>query len=287
MINQRKRFLCCLSFCFLSLQLLAQDSNRVIRLWKNGAPGFENRKDIPEEAKDWWVHPIHNPSLTVFLPPKEIATGAAIVICPGGGFHNLVFNSEGKNPAAYFNKLGVAVFVLKYRLFRMENSGYTEEQPKEDIFRAMRLVRSMAAEFNVDTARIGVMGFSAGGEVAGWVSYGYKEKHYTKGDAIDQLTARPAFQVLIYPGPLAVPQSVDATAPISFLCAANNDDCCSEPIIKLAQMHRAVKVPVELHLYASGDHAFGMGAKSPLTSIQAWPQRLTEWMTDSGLLKKK
>src|SRR5450432_638384 len=100
--------------------LLAQDSV-VIPLWKNGAPGFEKRKNEPEQAKDWWVNTINNPSLTVFPAPKEIATGAAVVICPGGGFRNLVFNAEGTDAAKYLNNMGVTAFVLKYRLFRMEN----------------------------------------------------------------------------------------------------------------------------------------------------------------------
>ena len=259
----------------------------VIPLWSNGAPGFENRKNEKEEAKDWWVKNIHDPSLTVFLPPKEIATGAAVVVCPGGGFRTLVFNSEGKDAAKFLNGIGVAAFVLKYRLFREENSPYKEENAKQDIFRAMRLVRSLAKDFNVDTARIGVMGFSAGGEVAGWVSYHYTDKNFTTPDAVDKLTARPAFQILIYPGPLAVPDSVPQTSPPSFLLAANDDECCSEPIVKLLEMHRKAKVPVEVHLYEQGNHAFNMGSRSPLNSIKTWSQRLADWLKDNGWLNKK
>lgn len=256
---------------------------RVIPLWNNGAPGFENRKNEKEEAKDWWVRNIHNPSVTVFLPPKEIATGAAVVVCPGGGFRNLVFNAEGKEAAQYLNSIGVAAFVLKYRLFRVEQSGYTEENAKQDIFRAMRLVRSRAKEFNIDTNRLGVMGFSAGGEEAGWVSYHYQEKHFINPDEIDSYSARPSFQVLVYPGPLAVPDVVAVDAPPTFLVAANDDECCSEPVIKLLQMHRQSKVPVELHLYAQGNHAFNMGTHSTLSSIKVWPQRLTEWLKDTKI----
>ena len=117
----------------------AQDSSLVIPLWKDGAPGFENLKNQPELAKDWWIRNINNPSITVFLPPKDKATGTAVVVCPGGGFTNLVYNAEGKDAAKFLNSLGVTAFVLKYRLFRMENSPYKEENALQDIFRAMRL----------------------------------------------------------------------------------------------------------------------------------------------------
>ena len=265
--------------------LSAQDSAMVIPLWKNGAPGFENKKNIPEEAKEWWVRSIHNPSLVVYPAPANIATGVAVVVCPGGGFRSLVFNAEGKDPAVYLNSLGITVFVLKYRLFRADSMFYTEENPKQDIFRAMRLVRSRAKEFNIDTAKIGVMGFSAGGEVAGWVAYHSQESHAVKPDAVDALSARPAFQVLIYPGPLAVPDAVTATAPRTFMLVANDDECCSEPVIKLLQMHRKVKVPVEVHIYAVGTHGFNMGKRSTFNSLKTWPDRLTDWIKESGIIK--
>lgn len=269
----------------LSPVLHAQDSAIVIPLWKDGVPGFESRKLEPEKAADWWVNTINNPSITVYLPQKETANGAAMVICPGGGFRNLVFNGEGRDAAKFLNGLGITAFVLKYRLFRQEGSPYRQEHPKQDIFRAMRLVRSLSQQYNIDTARIGVMGFSAGGEVAGWVSYLAPDKIVGKTDAIDQMPARPAFQVLIYPGPLAVPAEVLPSAPPSFLLAANDDDCCSEPIIRLVAMHRKAKVPVEMHLLQQGNHAFNMGSRSKLASIKTWPQRLADWLNDNGWLK--
>jgi acetyl esterase/lipase len=266
---------------------VAQDSAIVIPLWKNGAPGFEQLKNEPEQAKDWWVRNINDPSLTVFLAPKEIATGTAVVVCPGGGFTNLVFNAEGKEAAKFLNSIGVAAFVLKYRLFRMENSPYKQENAEQDIFRAMRVVKSRAKEFNIDTLKLGVMGFSAGGELAGWVSYHFSENHFASDDATDQLSARPSFAVLIYPGPLAVPDSVQSDAPPAFMLAANGDECCSEPIVKLMEMHRKARVPVEMHLYEKGAHAFNMGSRSEFVTLQHWPQRLEDWMKDTGLLNKK
>ena len=105
---------------------------------------------------------IHNPSITVFLPSKEKANGTAVLICPGGGHRELVFKAEGTNAAQYLNSLGVAAFVLKYRLARETNSPYSlQKHPREDAQRAMRLIRSRSAEWNVDTSRLGLMGFSA------------------------------------------------------------------------------------------------------------------------------
>jgi len=262
------------------MHAIAQDSALVIPLWKNGAPGFENLKNNQEQAKDWWVRNINNPSLTVYPAPPEIANGTAVIICPGGGFTNIVYDAEGKDPSKYLNGLGVTAFVLKYRLFRMEHSPYKQEHPLQDIFRAMRTIKSRAKEFKVDTSKIGVMGFSAGGEVAGWVSYGFSQNNSNNADAIDKLSARPSFQILIYPGPLAVPN-----APPTFLLAANGDPCCSEPIIKLVQMHRKAKVPVEMHLYEKGAHAFNMGYRTEFITLKNWPQRLADWMKDNGWIK--
>jgi len=270
---------CLFSACF------SQDSDRVIPLWKNGAPGFESRKNIPEEAKDWWVKHVNNPSLVVYPAPASSANGTAVVICPGGGFRTLVYNAEGKDAALYLNSLGITAFVLKYRLFR-DDTVYTDEHPKQDIFRAMRMARSLVAEYKIDTGRVGVMGFSAGGEVAGWVTYHATDSHAPRPDAIDGLSARPAFEILIYPGPLSVPDKVPANAPSAFLLAANDDECCSEPVVRLLSLHREAKVPVEVHLYRKSGHAFNMGKRSEMASIHDWPQRLGDWLNDGGWLKK-
>ena len=271
--------------CLLPLLASAQTKQFVIPLWEKGAPGFEKLKDVPEQAKDYWVKNIHNPSITVYLPPKDKATGAAVVICPGGGHRLLVFNAEGVEPAVFFNSIGVAAFVLKYRLGRDTNSPYkVDKHPMEDAYRAIRTVRSRASEWNVDPKRVGIMGFSAGGEVVSMVAYGDGNTKNTL-DEIDKINGKPNFQVLIYPGPLGVPDVVPSDAPPAFLLVANNDRCCSEPVVSLLQKFRAAKVPVEAHIYSQGDHAFNMGNRSPFITLKNWPQRLAEWMADNNLLK--
>src|ERR1700722_16341294 len=125
--------------CLLPFFAAAEDAPVVVPLWPNGAPGFESRRDEPEVARDYWVRNIHNPSITVFLPPKEKATGAAVVICPGGGHRELVFNAEGVEAARYLNSIGVAAFALKYRLGREQGTPYSiEKHAREDGERAMR-----------------------------------------------------------------------------------------------------------------------------------------------------
>src|SRR5882672_2943635 len=193
-----------LLFILLPSLLNAQDSSSTIYLWQNGAPGFENRKNEPEEAKDWWVKNVNNPSLTVFLPPKEKANGTSVVICPGGGHRTLVYNAEGADAANYLTSLGITAFVLKYRLFREENSPYKQENAIEDGRRAMQLVRKNAAQWNLDTTRIGLMGFSAGGELAGWIGFQFPHTQPARSDEIDKMRANPDFLILVYPGPLAV-----------------------------------------------------------------------------------
>src|SRR6185312_2026228 len=208
--------------------LWAQTEPTVIPLWEKGAPGFESRRNEPELAKDYWVRNIHNPSLTVFLPPKDKANGAAVVVCPGGGHRLLVYTAEGIDPAKYLNSLGVTVFVLKYRLGRDTLSPYKiDVHAKQDGFRAMRLVRSRAAEFGLDTNRIGMMGFSAGGEVVDMVAFGKGPGDPKAPDPIDRQNAKPSFIIQIYPGPLYVPDVVPAEAPPAFLLAANDDPCCA------------------------------------------------------------
>ncbi len=273
---------------FLSYELaFTQVKYFVVPLWQNGAPGFENRRNEPEISKDWWVRNIHNPSLMVYLPEKAKANGAAVVICPGGGHSQLVINPEGRDPALFLTGLGVTAIVLKYRLIREENSPYTMDNVKQDAYRAMRMVRSRAKEWNIDTARIGMLGFSAGGEVVALVAYADGAGDPNASDPIDRLNGKPNFQMLVYPGPLGIPDVVPADAPPAFLLAANDDNCCSEPVVKLIQKYRSAKVSVEAHIYAQGKHAFNMGDRSQLNSIKTWPQRMADWLSDNGWLTGK
>ena len=281
-----KRFASSLFAVLLTVSAAFADEPPVIHLWPDGAPGFESRRDEPELAKDYWVRNIHNPSITVFPAPKEKANGAAVLIVPGGGHRELVFVAEGVEPAKYLNDLGVTCFVLKHRLPRETNSPYSLQiHPRQDAQRAMRLIRSRAAEWNLDTNRIGALGFSAGGEVVALLVYSPTSGDPNAPDAIDRMNCRANFQISIYPGPLGVPTGeIPADAPPAFFLVTNDDNSHVGPVIAQLEKYRAAKRPVEVHLYAKGGHGFNLGARSKLASIHSWPQRLTDWLNDNGIL---
>lgn len=283
-MNLLARHLCALLFSAVAIPAKAEP--QVIPLWANGAPGFENRRDEPEQAKDYWVRNIHNPSLTVFPAPKEKANGAAVLIVPGGGHRELVFKAEGVEPAKYLNDLGVTCFVLKHRLARETNSPYSLQiHPKQDAQRAMRVIRSRAAEWNLDTNRIGALGFSAGGEVVAMLVYSPTAGDTDAADPIDRMNCRVDFQISIYPGPLGVPTGeIPADAPPAFFLVANDDNSHVAPVLAQLEKYRSAKRPVEVHLYARGGHGFNLGNRSKLDSIRGWPQRMADWLADNGFL---
>jgi len=256
----------------------------IIPLYPNGAPGSEARRREAEVAQDYWVRNIHNPSLTMFAANPRHANGAAIVIIPGGAHRELVWTTEALNFARTLNRMGITVFALKYRLAREQGSAYTiEGTAAGDARRAVRLVRAHAAEYGVDPHRIGVMGFSAGGELVTLIADNPDPGLGGAGDAVDRENARPDFQVLIFPGPLGLPARAARGAPPAFLAAGSLDECCATPTVQLYEQLRAAGVPAELHMFASAGHAFNLD-ESNLLSIIHWPDRLADWLADGGWL---
>lgn len=267
-----------------SSALAQQPPAPAVLLWPDGAPGSQVRRNEPETVKDGvYISNVHAPSLTVAQAERRHANGAAVIVVPGGGHRMLVFQNEGMVAAKTLNRIGVTAFVLKYRLARDGDSGYSiENDAAADLRRAVRWVRANAARYGVDPQRIGVMGFSAGGELAALVA-NHPAPAIT-GDAVDRQSARPDFQVLVYPGPLGTPASDAASAPPSFLVAGSLDACCMPPTLALYQQLVAAGVSAELHLYADTDHAFNMGQRGERVSLQHWPDRLADWLADSGWL---
>jgi acetyl esterase/lipase len=159
-----------------------------------------------------------------------------------------------------------------------------DKQPQEDAYRAMRQVRSHYKEWKIDTNRLGMLGFSAGGEVVDAIAFVPGKGNPQAADPIDRLNGKPDFIIQIYPGPLNIPDSVSHDAPPAFLLAANDDACCSVTVTSLLEKYRRAKVSVEAHILAHGDHGFNMGYRSNLQSVKTWPQLMANWLQDNKLL---
>ena len=273
----------------LATAALAAERGDEIRLWQNGAPGSEGvtatevfqmpaNSSLPSKFTV-----VHYPSIYVFLPPKEKANGGAVVIAPGGGHSQLVIDKEGWDIADWLNKNGFAAFVLKYRLAKAPDSHYTvQEHALADAARAMRMVRSRAREWNLDSSRIGFMGFSAGGEVAALIETRFDAGDSKAADPVDRVSSRPDFAVVVYPGFQPGVISVPKNAPPTFLVCADNDRSHVVVTTNLYLDLEKQGVPSELHIYASGGHGFGMRpSKLP---VATWPDRLREWMIDQKLM---
>jgi acetyl esterase/lipase len=277
----------CLSVAPLAAQtpvLTPTVAPSTIPLWPNGPPGADPLRDAPEIVENSYVRGVHRPSLTVLRADPAHANGAAVIVVPGGGQKMLVWVNEGLMPARTLNRFGVTVFVLKYRLAREAGSTYQiERDAAADARRAVRFVRAHAADYGVDPHRIGLMGFSAGGELVSLVADN-PAPAAPAGDAIDRVDGRPDFQVLIYPGPLGIPGRAVAGAPPAFLAAGTIDPCCAAPTLTLYQQLRAAGVSAELHMFADTDHGFNVAMHAERVSLQHWPDRLADWLSDGGWL---
>jgi acetyl esterase/lipase len=262
-----------------------------IRLWPNGAPGSEHEtaaevfqtSDNPKLPKRFTV--VHYPSIYVFLPSKDKANGTAMVVAPGGGHSQLVIDKEGWDIADWLNKNGIAAFVLKYRLARAPGSHYTVDgDALPDAARAMRTVRNRAKEWGVDPARIGFMGFSAGGEVAALIETRFDKGNDSSPDAIERVSSRPDFAVVVYPGFKPGTITVPKDAPPTFLVCADDDRSHVVTTTNLYLDLEKQGVSSELHVYAGGGHGFGMKASN--LPVATWPDRLKEWMVDRKLVTR-
>ena len=265
-----------------------------ILLWAGGAPGSEAKRGEKELVtyKLWQginyisVTNIHEPTITPYLPAKAKATGAAVIIAPGGGHTNLAIDTEGYNVAQWLADRGVAAFVLKYRLARAPGSTYAvEKESLAEAQRAVRLVRSRATEWNLNPAAVGVMGFSAGGEVIARASMRFDEGKAADADPVERQGCKPSFQVLVYPGNARI-VTPDASSPPAFMISASDDRAISDSVAELYLRFHKANVLVEMHVFASGAHGFGLGVYRPMPPA-AWPGLLLTWLGDRGFVTSK
>lgn len=265
---------------------LPKDLPAAIPLWTQGAPGSEARAAEPEKIEGSNVCNVHNPSLTPYVPAADKSTCTAVIICPGGGHSKLCLGHEGYALAEWFRDHGIAAFVLKYRLSREPGSPYTlEGHAMDDTRRALRLVRSRAAEWHLDASRIGILGFSAGGELAAYSAMKSDPGKADSTDLIEQQSSRPDFHALIYPGKSATFSAEKGMPPVFIAAGYSDRPDISEGMADVYLKYKAAGVKAELHIFANAGHGFGYKADAKPTAASRWPQRFTEWLTDSGLLK--
>lgn len=275
------RFAAALLACALTAPAMAADAAPKALLWPDGAPGAmanggEETVRIAEGG-DHVVSNVHKPSLTVYLP-KGKGPHPAVIVIPGGGHRELWTDHEGHNIARFLNEQGVAAFVLFYRLERAPNSTYKiEDHALSDEERAVRLVRSRAAEWGVDPAKIGTMGFSAGGQLALLGAVRFDAGDASAKDAIDRQSSRPDFVALVYPGG-SDSVKFDANTPPMFLLSGSDDRAgvlatLTQTFIAL----REAKVPAELHFYDGVPHGFGL-RPSLAGPVAQWPKQFVDWL---------
>jgi acetyl esterase/lipase len=289
------RFLLLLIATTLTLPGFAAEPE-VILLWENGAPGFESRKGDKEtrdkESKstgEYRVTNVHNPYITVFLPAKDKATGAAVVVVPGGGHRELWVKHEGENIAQWLADKGIAAVVLRHRLPREANSPYKlDVHPLQDGQRALRLVRSKAKEWNLNPNRVGMLGFSAGGEVVAMVCRKAAPGDANATDPIDRESAVPSFQGHVYSGPLGLRNETitKENSPPAFLLVGDDDGAKTWLVQHYLDVKKA-GVSAELHIYAKAGHGFGFRPNQAKGNPwETWPDRFHDFLKIQGMLKR-
>ena len=277
-----------------------------IPLWPGGVPGAVGT----DPARDV-------PTLTIALAPADKATGAAVVICPGGGYGGLAADHEGTQVAEWLNELGISAFVLKYRL----GPRYHHPAMLQDVGRAIRTVRSRAGEWHLEPTRIAIMGFSAGGHLASTAGTHFDSGQPEHEDPIERASSRPDRMILVYPvislntpyahmgsrrnllgenapedlvASLSNETQVTPQTPATFLVHTNEDTSVpAENSLLFALALRKAKVPLELHIFEKGRHGLGLGGGLPSfkpsdkpDAFKAWPGLCQTWLRGQGFLTK-
>jgi acetyl esterase/lipase len=254
---------------------------QVLNIWPDGKVPLRT-SDAPEKvnpSKDDIVRltDVNEPTLTVFLAKNTGKPNPAVMICPGGGYGILAWNHEGTEVAAWLNTQGISAFVLKYRVPKNRDAAFCDAQ------RAMGLIRFKAAEFNVDPKRLGIMGFSAGAHLSVRTSTNFEKRFYEPVDGADSLPSRPDFALIIYPAYLftegykmAPELPVTTSTPPTFLVQAEDDGPYVDSSLAYFIALKAVKVPVELHLFPNGGHGYGLRQRGKTTDV--WPDLAAAWL---------
>ena len=282
----------------LAVVALAASEAPTLKVWPGTPPGDEGFQPPPPNPKakarnDDVVRLalVTEPTLTIFRAPADRANGAAIVICPGGGYNILAWNLEGTEVAEWLNSIGVTAAVLKYRVPRRDPSR-PHAAPIQDAQRALRQLRHHHKDFGVDPSRIGILGFSAGGHLALMAGMHWEERAYPRQDALDDLSCRPDFVIGMYPaylgdetkaGPLSDLVQVNQETPPTFLTVTHDDLLRGANAALLYVELKKAKVPAELHIFSRGGHGYGL--RRPENAVSQWPKMCEAWMHAQDLLK--
>jgi acetyl esterase/lipase len=302
-MNWSSSTLLLLGVLFASSPAAAEDP-QVVDVWP-GKPAGDNAQTIgaekwldPRPGAKWqkWVTNVTRPTLTIYRPARDKDNGAAAIICPGGGYHNLTWDLEGEEVAAWLNSLGMTGIILKYRCPRRPGDppGIPAPGPLKDAQRAVSLVRSKAVEWHIDPHRIGMIGFSAGGHLVGATATSFNQRQYEPADTIDQVSCRPDFGIMAYSGYFylldkrQLSPSVRAIpdAPPLFFVHASDDPVKGSEVENSYQFSLALKragVASELHIYSTGGHGFGVRQDGGPCS--GWTKACADWLERSGLLR--
>ncbi len=275
---------------------------KTVRLWPGKAPDGEDKpaeEKVEEPARKeplFIARNVSDPTMTIVRPPTGKDTGAAVVVCPGGGYGALAFNLEGTEIVDWLNKAGVTGVLLKYRVPRSRELA-KHHRPLQDAQRAVGLLRHQAEELGIREDRIGILGFSAGGHLSATLSNNYSERTYKPVDEADKVSCRPDFVVLIYPAYLTDPidsdtldktQNAEAMSPKNtpptFIAIVGNDKFTRGAVQYYLALRKA-KVPAELHVLPAGGH--GVGLREMGYPLSTWPKLCERWLGDLGVLKRK
>ena len=291
----RKCMLLLIGASFMSNTINAQSDP--ILLFPKGAPGetihliekadSEGGKTAGETVLR--ITNVSEPTITIYNSPDEIASGAAMVVCPGGGYNILAYDLEGDEICEWLNSIGITAVLLKYRVPRREGRE-KHEAPLQDLQRAIGYVRAHAKELDIDPARIGVMGFSAGAHLSATVSNNFKQRSYPKIDAADNASCRPDFCLLVYPAYLetgnfkiAPELKVSLETPPTMLIQTEDDKSYINSSLFYYYALKEAGVPAWMHLYSKGGHGYGL--RDTNSAVNEWPDRAEDWFREMGIIE--
>ena len=291
----RKCILLFIGVCCVVSSVMAQKNS--VLLFPKGAPGEVAKltEKSSSEGDKIGGEPVlrmtdvSEPTITIYRAPDEVASGAAMVVCPGGGYNILAYDLEGTEICEWLNNIGVTAVLLKYRVPRREGRE-KHAAPLQDVQRAIGYVRAHAEKLDIDPNRIGVMGFSAGGHLSAMVSNNFAERTYPAVDAADKVSCRPDFCLLVYPAylsgdkfQLAPELKVSSATPPTMLIQAEDDNPHIYSSLFYYYALKEAGVPAWMHLYSKGGHGYGL--RDTGAAVNEWPDRVEDWFREIGVIE--